>query len=179
MPVDLKAIAHEERRSTRNRPVSPEHPAAAFQPRASWRARRRRLRFIQGDAAVDVRVGGTIEKPTLAGSLELNIPAARAENITVPAIRDFHARLAFTEKELRFERFNGEIGGGKINLAGQRRFRQADRTPPSTSLRPPRDVLAARDDNSHRARQRRREGERPARRRDPSPDTWASPRAVT
>ncbi len=64
----------------------------------------------------------------------------------MPAVRDFHARLAFTEKELRIERFNGEIGGGKINLSGNVGF--AKLTDPTLDLHATaRDVLAVRDDN--------------------------------
>ena len=144
LPVDLKAIAQ-------NKQLDPKSPVALSieLPRSSLgflAGATKALRFIQGDVAIDVRVGGLIGKPTLAGSLELNIPAARAENITVPAIRDFHVRLAFTEKELRCERFNGEIGGGKINLSGNVGF--AKLTNPTLDLTATaRDVLAARDDN--------------------------------
>ena len=144
LPVDLHAIAQSKQ-------LDPKSPVSLSieLPRSSLgflAGATPALRFIQGDAAIDVRVGGTIEKPTLAGSLELNIPAARAANITVPAIRDFHALLAFTEKELRFERFNGEIGGGKINLGGNVGF--AKLTNPTLDLTATaRDVLAARDDN--------------------------------
>ena len=144
LPVDLKAIAEKKGLD----PASPVTLSIQL-PRSSLgflQGATKALRFIQGDAAVDVRVGGTIEKPTLAGSLELNIPAARAENITVPAIRDFHVRLAFTEKQLRFERFAGEIGGGRINLGGN--VGVAKLSQPTLHLSATaRDVLAARDDN--------------------------------
>ena len=144
LPVDLKAIA-EKKSLDPNSPVtlSIQLPRSSL---AFLQGATKALRFIQGDAAADVRVGGTIDKPTLAGSLELNIPAARAENITVPAIRDFRARLAFTEKQLRFERFNGEIGGGRINLSGNVGF--AKLSEPTLDLSATaRDVLGARDDN--------------------------------
>ena len=144
LPVDLHAIVQ-------SKALDPKSPVALSieLPRSSLgflAGATPTLRFIQGDTAIDVRVGGTIEKPTLAGSLALDIAAARAANITVPAVRDFHALLAFTEKELRFERFNGEIGGGKINLGGNVGF--AKLTDPTLDLTATaRDVLAARDDN--------------------------------
>ncbi len=104
------------------------------------------LRFIEGNVAADVRVAGTVGKPTFAGSLELNIPAARAENITVPAIRDFQARLAFAQMQLRVERFNGDIGGGKLNVAGQMDFKELT-DPILNFTATAKDVLAVRDDN--------------------------------
>ncbi len=79
----------------------------------------------------------------------------------MPAIRDFHARLAFAENELRIERFNGEIGGGKINASGRRRFRQTHRAHARPRRHGRRRARRARR-QPHRARQRRRENHRPA-----------------
>ena len=104
------------------------------------------IRFIQGTAAADVRVGGTVGKPTFAGSVELLIPAARADNITVPAIRDFVARLAFTNSELRIERFAGEIGGGKLDLEGHATFVKISE-PVLDFAAHAHNVLAVRNDN--------------------------------
>ena len=104
------------------------------------------VRFIQGTAAADVRVTGTVGKPAFAGSVELLIPAARADNVTVPAIRDFAARLAFTNTALRIERFSGEIGGGKLNLDGGATF--AKISEPTLNIHATaNNVLAVRDDN--------------------------------
>lgn len=104
------------------------------------------LRFIEGTAAADVRVNGTIGKPAFAGTVDLSIPAARAENITVPAVRDFAARLAFTTTELRIERFSGEIGGGKLDAGGRVGF--AKLTEPTLDIfAKANNVLAVRDDN--------------------------------
>ena len=104
------------------------------------------IRYVQGDAAIGIKVGGTIEKPAFSGDAELNIAAARADNITVPAVRDFHARLAFANNDLRIEQFTGEIGGGKINVGGHVGF--AKLTEPTIDIAAKADdVLAVRDDN--------------------------------
>lgn len=104
------------------------------------------VRFIQGNVGADVKVGGTIEHPTFSGSANLNIPAARMQDISVPSVRDFQANLAFTEKALRFERFSGEIGGGKLTVAGDVGF--ANLKAPTLNLAiTANNVLAARDDN--------------------------------
>ena len=104
------------------------------------------VRFIQGTAAADVRVGGTFGKPAFAGSVELNIPAVRAENITVPSVHDFEARLAFTNTELRIERFAGEIGGGRLEIGGGAKFLKLSEPVLNISATA-NNVLAVRDDN--------------------------------
>ena len=144
LPVDLKQIA--EKKS-----LDPNSPVVLTVqlPRSSLgflAGISKAVRFIQGEMSADVRVGGTVGKPQLSGSAQLDIDAARAENITVPAIRDFHARLAFTQKQLVFERFGGEIGGGKINLDG--RVDLPTLTTPTLTLHATaNNVLAVRDDN--------------------------------
>ena len=144
LPVDLSAIAQKKE-------LDPKSPISLTinLPRADLgflAGATKAIRFIQGTVAADIRVGGTIEKPTLAGSAELNIPAARAESITVPSIRDFAVRLAFTEKELRIDRFAGEIGGGKINVGGRVDFAKLNAPTLDISARAE-NVLAVRDDN--------------------------------
>ena len=104
------------------------------------------LHSIQGTAAADVRVSGTVGKPTFAGSVELDIPALRAENITVPSVRDFVARLAFTNTELRIERFAGEIGGGRLEIGGGAKFTKLSEPVLDISAKA-NNVLAVRDDN--------------------------------
>ncbi len=104
------------------------------------------VRFIQGNIGADVKVGGTIEHPTFSGSANLNVPAARMQDVSVPSVRDFQANLAFTEKALRFERFSGEIGGGKLNVGGDVGF--ANLKAPTLNLAiTANNVLAVRDDN--------------------------------
>ena len=144
VPLDLKLIA-EKKALDPNTPlaltISLPRSGLGFLAGIS-----KAVRFIQGEVAADVRVGGTISKPQLSGSTQLDIDAARAENITIPTVRDFHARLAFTNKQLVFERFNGEIGGGKINLDGRVDFPTI--SAPALSLHATADnVLATRDDN--------------------------------
>ena len=104
------------------------------------------IRFIQGSMGADIRVGGTMEHPTFAGAANVNVPAARMQDISVPSVRDFQVNLAFTEKSLRLERFTGEIGGGKLNVAGGIDFPNIKA--PTLNLAITADnVLAARDDN--------------------------------
>ncbi len=104
------------------------------------------IRFVQGTALADIRVAGTIGQPALSGVAELNIPAARAENITVPAIRDLAARITFRERTLSIERFGVEVGGGKASASGRVDFTKL--TEPTLDLAARADsVLVLRDDN--------------------------------
>ncbi len=76
------------------------------------------VRFIEGTAATDIHVGGDLAQPTLSGTVDVNVPAVRAANITVPSVRDLKLRLSLGGKQLRFEQFGAEIGGGKFTLDG-------------------------------------------------------------
>jgi autotransporter translocation and assembly factor TamB len=105
------------------------------------------VHFIQGDVLTDVKVSGTVAHPIFNGLAEVNVPAVRAEDITVPSVRDFQARLVFGEKQLRFERFGGDVGGGKFSLDGQVDF--ASLLEPTLKLEAKaNNVLAVRDDNA-------------------------------
>ena len=144
LPVDLRAIAQSKQ-------IDPKSPVTLTinLPRSNLgflSGATKALRFIQGTVAADIKVGGTIEKPTFAGSAEMDIPAARAASITVPSIRDFVARLTFTEKELRIERFAGEIGGGRLEVGGRVTFVKLSE-PTLDITATAKNVLAVRDDN--------------------------------
>jgi len=76
------------------------------------------VRRLDGTVGLDVHVGGTVEKPVLSGSAMLDIKSARIDNENAPAIGAFKARLNFSEDTLRFDTFEGEVGGGKFKLAG-------------------------------------------------------------
>ncbi len=144
LPLDLKLIAEKKA-------LDPKTPVALTiqLPRSGLgflAGISKAVRFIQGEVSADVRVGGTVGQPQFSGSVGLDIAAARAENITIPSIRDFVARLNFTNKQLVFERFGGEIGGGKINLDGRVDFPTL--SAPALALHATaNNVLAARDDN--------------------------------
>ena len=73
---------------------------------------------IDGTVGLDVRVAGTASKPAISGSAAIDIKAARLENEDAPAIGAFKAQLGFVENTLRFNTFEGEVGGGKFKLGG-------------------------------------------------------------
>ncbi|MFN2508500.1 MAG: translocation/assembly module TamB domain-containing protein [Chthoniobacterales bacterium] len=104
------------------------------------------LQRIDGTAALDVNVGGTIANPVLSGSADMAINAARFSNATLPALTNFTAQLAFDGDSLNFRQFHGELAGGPFTLTGQIRFPKL--TEPNFDLQLRADaVLVARNDD--------------------------------
>jgi autotransporter translocation and assembly factor TamB len=103
------------------------------------------VRRIEGTAAIDMRVRGTVDKPAFSGAARIDIRSARLANDNVPAIGRFQADLGFANDSLRFNRFEGEIGGGSFKLGGS--VGLATLTEPVFDLRLESDeVLVKRDD---------------------------------
>jgi len=76
------------------------------------------LNQLDGTVALDVNVGGTIAKPDLSGSADMNMNVARFENATLPALTNFKALLNFRQNRLSFDRFGGDLAGGPFTLSG-------------------------------------------------------------
>ena len=108
-----------------------------------------RIAYVNGTLGADVRVAGTLENPTFAGAIDLNVPGLRADNITFPRIADLNARIAFTQRQVVIERFGGDIGGGQFRLGGRVDFTKLTAADARVDLTlSARDVLAFRDDNT-------------------------------
>jgi len=52
----------------------------------------------------------------------MTVNVARSNNVTLPALRDFSARLKFADNALTVERFGGELSGGKFTVDGRVTF---------------------------------------------------------
>lgn len=76
------------------------------------------LNQLDGTVALDVNVGGTIAKPDLSGSADMNMNVARFENATLPALTNFKALLNFRQNRLSFDRFGGDLAGGPFTVSG-------------------------------------------------------------
>ena len=76
------------------------------------------VRRIEGTAAIDVRVAGTVEKPILSGSAAIELKGARMTDENIPALGVFHAKLGFASDTVTFGTFKGELGGGTFDLGG-------------------------------------------------------------
>jgi autotransporter translocation and assembly factor TamB len=74
---------------------------------------------LDGDAAFDVGIKGTIARPILSGSGDMTINVGRFANPTLPALQNFKGRLVFNRDTLTLERFGGELAGGPFTVSGR------------------------------------------------------------
>ncbi len=77
---------------------------------------------LDGEMAMNVNLSGTIAKPDLSGSADISINVARFTDETLPALTAFHATLTFRGNTLSFDRFEGELAGGPLRVAGRITF---------------------------------------------------------
>jgi len=104
------------------------------------------MRQLDGTSAIDVNLGGTIEKPVFSGAADVNMNIARFENPTLPALTNFRAQLNFRDNVLSFDRFGGDLAGGPFTVRGRLSFPKL--TEPNLDLQlNANSVLVARNDN--------------------------------
>src|SRR5207248_5226967 len=103
------------------------------------------IQELDGDLALDVDVSGTLGQPILSGAGDMTVNVARANNVTLPALRNFKARLNFARDALTLEQFGGELSGGHFTMSGRVTFPKL--TAPSLDLQLKADsALVARND---------------------------------
>ena len=104
------------------------------------------LRDLDGNVALNVKVGGTIAHPAVSGSADATINLARLDNETIPALTNFRAQLNFRDNTLNFDRFGGDLAGGPFVVNGRITFPKL--TEPTFDLHlKANSVLVARNDN--------------------------------
>jgi TamB, inner membrane protein subunit of TAM complex len=127
-PMELTAnLPFNVAKIIRDRKVADETPVKAKVrlPRSSVNFVRQFMPDVQeldGDAALDVDVSGTFGRPVFSGSGDVTVNVARAQNVTLPAVRNFKARLNFARDALTVEQFGGELSGGHFSLSGRVTF---------------------------------------------------------
>ncbi len=80
------------------------------------------VRFIDGTAAIDLTVSGTLEKPAITGDVEANVPAVRLSIDSFPPINDFTMRIDSNTERLTVSAFRGGLGGGTFGADGSVTF---------------------------------------------------------
>jgi hypothetical protein len=80
------------------------------------------IQELDGDAALDVDLGGTIGQPIFSGTGDMTVNLARFSDPTLPALTNFKGRLNFARDALTFERFGGELAGGPFSVTGRITF---------------------------------------------------------
>ncbi len=104
------------------------------------------VRRIEGTAAIDVHVTGTVEKPVFSGTAAIDLTGARMADADIPALGAFHAKLGFANDTLTLKTFDGELGGGTFKLGGT--VRMPKLTEPVFALHLlAKEVLLKRDDS--------------------------------
>jgi autotransporter translocation and assembly factor TamB len=127
-PLELTAnLPFNAAKALREQKVADDTPVTAKVrlPRSSVNFLRQfapQIEQLDGEAGLDVDVGGTIGHPVLTGSGDMTVNVARSNDVTLPALRDFSARLKFADNVLTVERFGGELSGGKFTLDGRVTF---------------------------------------------------------
>jgi hypothetical protein len=104
------------------------------------------IQRIDGDAALDVNVGGTIADPVFSGSADMRINSARLSSATLPALTNFNARLVFDGNTLNFEQFRGEMAGGPFSVSGRIGFPKLTEPTFDLQLRASEALVARSDD---------------------------------
>jgi hypothetical protein len=143
MPLDIPKIAR-ARKVPDDTPVT----AKAHIPRSSVNFVRQfvpDLEQLDGDLGLDVDVSGTLGHPILSGAGDMTVNVARFHNTTLPAVRDFSARLNFRDNALTLDRFGGDLAGGAFTMNGRVTFTKL--TEPTLDLQfKAQSVLLARND---------------------------------
>jgi len=104
------------------------------------------IRYIEGTLALDLHATGTVGNPDLRGQAQLNIPALRFNNQSLPAVNQFGADIRYEGKKIVVKRCGGGIAGGQVNLEGT--VDVANLQQPSLALRFKADnALLARNDS--------------------------------
>src|SRR5260370_25705506 len=115
-PFDVPKIVHEKKLAAET-PVS----GKLRLPRSSVNFMRQFLPGVEeldGDAALDVDVRGTIARPSLSGSGDMTINVARMSDPTFPAVQNFKARINFAQDAFTIQQFGGELSGGHFKVTG-------------------------------------------------------------
>jgi hypothetical protein len=143
MPFDIPKIAR-----ARKLPDDTPITAKARVPRTSVNFVRQfvpDLEQLDGELGLDVGVGGTLGNPVLSGAGDMTVNVARFTNVTLPAVRNFNARLTFAQNALSLDRFGGDLAGGPFRMSGRVTFPKL--TEPALDLQfKAESVLVARND---------------------------------
>src|SRR5256886_1476407 len=143
MPLDIPKIVR-----ARKLPDDTPITAKARVPRSSVNFVRQfvpDLEQLDGDLGLDVDVSGTLGNPVLSGAGDMTVNVARFTNATLPALRNFNARLTFAQNALSLDRFRGDLAGGPFTMTGRVTFVKL--TEPTLDLQlSAQSVLVARND---------------------------------
>lgn len=93
-----------------------------------------------GTTAMEVQLGGSLEKPSVRGRMRISNGSLRAEDVP-NAFTDVSGRLTFNGEQLRVDEITASTGGGKLRLGGSVEFGE---TPVTYRLRAEADSVRVR-----------------------------------
>ena len=73
---------------------------------------------MDGTAAANVEVHGTVAKPIVSGEVILATKSVRFASPSLPPVSNFRSKLIFHDSAITLRDTHGEIGGGKFNVEG-------------------------------------------------------------
>jgi autotransporter translocation and assembly factor TamB len=76
------------------------------------------IRLVQGRAAMDATLGGTIAKPVVGGQFRANISQLKAASDVIPPLSDFRAQIDFKENRIELTQIRGLVAGGPLSAGG-------------------------------------------------------------
>jgi hypothetical protein len=76
-----------------------------------------RFQWLGGKGLVELRLGGVLNQPTLAGKIALHDGSFRAQGLTEP-VTGFGADVTLTDQRIDIRRLEGHFGGGDLVVAG-------------------------------------------------------------
>lgn len=76
------------------------------------------VKSIQGDAEIDLNIGGTIQQPNWQGAILANIPDANFTKPQLPEIKNFRGEITFKDHSIQIQRIATSLAGGQVQLDG-------------------------------------------------------------
>ena len=77
---------------------------------------------LDGSAAADIKIAGTIGKPDIKGYLDVEVHVLRMVSETAPKVSGLKTRINLEEDRVNIANFSGSIGGGTFSLSGGAKF---------------------------------------------------------
>jgi len=77
------------------------------------------IEALDGTAAIDITVAGTVREPQVSGDLTLEVADFKMQKASIPSLRDTSIKLHGEGRTLEIEKFDALVSGGQLTLAGK------------------------------------------------------------
>ncbi len=76
------------------------------------------VRFIEGTAAIDASIRGTLGAPDLSGAIDATIQSIRFADPSFPSVSDLRVDIRFADQTISVNSIAGDLAGGTFALTG-------------------------------------------------------------